>query len=169
MDFATIEVAFLAGLIALISFTVINIAVANPLVVTPCDWKAIDDIDRMLIERFPGFSNEVKEDLVRIGQAMQTKIEATFTQHMHYVAVLIQETAGLRLAATKVKRSYQCNCHNLCIADPALEIFVMVKSFQKIVIKAENCYNLAIHVASWFRCGFSNCNFTRSHMEFSIS
>jgi hypothetical protein len=67
--------------------------------------------------------------------------------------MLMQKAVRFGLVTTKVERSHQSNRHDLNIADAALAIFKMVKSFQKIIAKAENCYNLAVHVVSWFGFG----------------
>jgi hypothetical protein len=68
-----------------------------------------------------------------------------------------------------VQGGSQRNGHDFGIADPTLVIFSMVKCFENIIAKAENCYNLAVHVVSWFSCGLVTVNFTKSHMDFLFS
>jgi hypothetical protein len=111
----------------------------------------------------------VKDGPDQFGQAMQTTIEAASAQHMLDVTVFVQKAVGLRLIAAKMRGGCQSNRDDLGIADPTLAIFLMVKCLQNIVTKAENCYNLAVYVASWFGCGFSNFNFTRYRMDFLFS
>jgi len=99
---------------------------------------------------------------------MQTTIDATATQKMFDIAMLVQKAVGLRLIPAKMLCGCQSNGHDFGIADPTLAIFPMVKCLQNIITKAENCYNLTVHVSSWFGCGFSNFNFTRSRMDFLL-
>ncbi len=100
---------------------------------------------------------------------MQAAIEATSTQLMLDVSMLIQKAVRFGLIAAKMQSSHQGNGDNLGIADPTLVIFPMVKCFQNIVSNAKNCYNLAVHVTSRFGCGLGNDNFTRSRMDFLFS
>jgi len=120
----------------------------------------------MLIQGFPGFTQGVKDGPEQVGQTMQATVEATSAQQVRYVVMLVQKAISFRLVAAKVQGGYQSNRHNLSICYPTLAIFLMVKCFQKVVTNTENCYNLAVHVASWLVCGFSNYNFTRSYMDF---
>jgi hypothetical protein len=91
----------------------------------------------------------------QVGQTMQATIETTSTQHSGHVASFVQEEIGFGLIATEVKGCYDGNRHHFRIAHLTLSIFGMVKCFQKIVTKAENCYNLAVHVVLlaqlWFQ------------------
>jgi hypothetical protein len=77
-----------------------------------------------------------------------------------------QEPPRSFIIATEIKHGRDRSRHDFCIADLALLIFGMVKCFQQIVAKAENCYNLAVHVRLRFRCGLDTDNFTRCYMDF---
>jgi hypothetical protein len=88
---------------------------------------------------------------------------------MRDVAILVQEAVGFRLVTAKMQGSNESDGHDLGIANPALRILVMMQFFQKIVKQAENCYNLAVNVASRFSCGLGTFNFIRSCMDFSFN
>lgn len=83
--------------------------------------------------------------------------------------MLVEKPVGLGQVTPKVQGGDQGNRHDFSITDPALSVFFMVKSFQKVVQKAENCYSLAVHVSLLVICGIGTYKFTRSHMDFSYS
>lgn len=82
MDFQPIKVAFLAGLVATKGFVVINLAALDAIVVTYRHRKAVDDVERPLIQAFPGFAQLTKQRSEQVCSPMPTPIEATFTSKL---------------------------------------------------------------------------------------
>jgi hypothetical protein len=65
----------------------------------------------------------------------------------------LQQPAGQLEIAAKVQRSYQPGGHDFRVTHLALLVLIVMQRFQHVVTQTKDCYNLAVHVASWLRCG----------------
>ena len=168
MNLQTVEIASLAGLIAAPFFSTIQMGTVDAIIVTGCHRKTIDHINRVGIQFFPGFSQQTEQGQEQIGNAVQTAIEAALFQDLRNVPIFLQVDTCLLNISTKM----QCRCdgsgHHFGIAHLALSVFVMMKSFQHIVTKAINCYNLGVHAILRFGFGLVPINFTRFRMDFLV-
>jgi hypothetical protein len=168
MDFETVEVAFLAGLKSPPRLTMIEMATANPIIVTCGKGKAIDDINRAGVQLFPGLTQQVEQGQEQICDPMPSTIEATFPQHMGNIAIFLQVMPRLLKVPAEVQYSHDRRSHYFGVADLALWVFVMAQGFQHVVTKAKDCDNLGVHAILRFSVGSSTINFTRFRMDLSV-
>lgn len=158
-----------AGLATPPSFTPVAFGATDTIVIAGGDGKAIDNIDRVSIQRFPGLAQRRKQVQKQLRSPMQTTIQSTLREGFWNIAMIMQKTSSRFKVAPEVQHGNDCQCHYFCIAHLALPIFVMVKCLQKVVTQAINCYNLVVHVVTWFGFGLVTFNFTRCHMDFSFN
>jgi len=67
MDFETVEEAILAGLIPAPLFSVVQMAATNAVVVARRHRKAIQHVNRVLIQGFPGLTQQTKQGQEQIS------------------------------------------------------------------------------------------------------
>ena len=93
MNFETIKIPFLAGLIAPKMFIGVNLGSSNPNIITDSNRQAINHIDRISIQGFPYLTSKIEEDDKEFFHTVQSSIPATFTQHLRDVTVLFEHGA----------------------------------------------------------------------------
>ena len=140
MDFETIEKASFARLIAAPFCTTVKMASANAIIVACSYRKTIHHVNRVLVQRFPGFTQQAEQHQEQIGYSMIPPIETTFSQHLGNIAVFPHVCSGFLHIPAKVQRCDDGSRHHFSIADLALGVFKMMERFQQIVTKAKNCY-----------------------------
>jgi hypothetical protein len=73
----------------------------------------------------------------QLRNAILTTIKTALSQHIRYVALLFHKSTSCFHVPAEKDCCHDGSGHNLGITNPALYIFVMMKSFQNIVTQAK--------------------------------